>query len=221
MLAPGPRSGCTLSSNQVPSARRLSLRILRAGSSRGSSANPSFVIKSSQNVVVDVIRIVESEPRDVLSPFLEQSSFQIELSSSRDGLLNLPGLLRLWQSGIGGQGLPAVQRPGRVLGTVPAPVLPLVFEEPIVQLPHPVVVPVAETGQHTSRIPDVAHLFGEDVDHGPQPELVLEEAIGNLSDPWVSRSEAQVRENDGPPSRGDVLWDAEKVQPFADVRRLA
>src|SRR5207245_2766898 len=98
---------------------------------------------------------------DVLSPFLEQSSFQIELRSSRDGLLNLPGSLRLWQSGIGGHRLPAVQRPGRALGTVPAPILPLVFEEPIIQLLHPVVVPVAETGQQASSVPDGAHLLGE------------------------------------------------------------
>src|SRR5439155_951791 len=102
-------------------------------------------VKPHQNVVVDVIRIVESEPRDVLSPFLEQSSFQVELSSSRNGPLNLPGSFRLWQSGKGGQGLPAVQRSRRALGTVPTPIFPLVFEEPIIQLLHPVVVAVAES----------------------------------------------------------------------------
>src|SRR2546425_7674798 len=149
-------------------------------------------VKRNQNVVVDVIRIVESEPRDVLSPFPEQSSFQIELSSSQDGLLDLPGSLRLWQSRIRGHGLPAVQRPGRALGPVPAPIRPLVFEDPIVQLPHPVVVPVAETGQHASGNPDVAYLLGEDVDHGPQLELVLEKAVRDLSDSWVPRRETQV-----------------------------
>ena len=167
-----------------------------------------------------MIRIVESEPRDVLSPFLEQSSFQVELSSSRNGPLNLPGSFRLWQSGKGGQGLPAVQRSRRALGTVPTPIFPLVFEEPIIQLPHPVVVAVAETGQQTSGVPDGAHFLGEDVDHGPQLELVLEEAIRDLSDPRVPRSQAQVGENEGPPSGGDVFWDAEKVHPVADVRRL-
>src|SRR2546427_3576972 len=177
-------------------------------------------VKSHQNVVVDVIRIVESEPRDVLSPLLEQAFFQVELSSSRDGPLNLPRSFRLWQSGQGGQGLPAVQRSRRALGTVPAPILSLVFENPIIKLPHPVVVAIAETGQQTSGIPDGAHLLGEDVDHAPHLELVLEEAIRDLSDPWVSRCEAQVRENEGPPSCGDVFWDAEKVHPFADVRRL-
>src|SRR5438552_4613597 len=177
-------------------------------------------VKPHQNVVVDVIRIVESEPRDVLSPFLEQSSFQVELSSSRNGPLNLPGSFRLWQSGKGGQGLPAVQRSRRALGTVPTPIFPLVFEEPIIQLLHPVVVAVAEAGQQTSSVPDGAHLLGEDVDHAPHLELVLEEAIRDLSDPWVSRSEAQIGENEGPPSGGDVFWDAEKVHPFADIRRL-
>src|SRR5207302_9842322 len=54
----------------------------------------------------------------------------------------------------------------------------------------------------------------------PHLELVLEEAIRNLSDPWVVRSEAQVGENEGPPSGGDVLRDTEKIHPFADVRRL-
>src|SRR5437773_6779715 len=96
----------------------------------------------------------------------------------------------------------------------------LVFEEPIIQLPHPVVVAVAETGQQTSGVPDGAHFLGEDVDHGPQLELVLEEAIRDLSDPRVPRSEAQVGENESPPSGGDILWDAEKFHPFADVRRL-
>src|SRR2546427_3826141 len=177
-------------------------------------------VKPNQDVVVDVVRIVESEPRDVFSPFLEQSSFQIELSSSRDGMLNLPGSFRLWQTGKGGHGLPAVQRSGRALGTVPTPILPLIFEHPIIQLPHPVVVPVTETGQQTSSIPDGAHLLGEDVDHRPQLELVLEEAIRDLSDPRVARSEAQVGENEGPPGGGDVLRDAEKVHPVADVRRL-
>ena len=177
-------------------------------------------VKPHQNVVVYVIRIVEPEPREVLSPFLEQPFFQVELSSSRDRLLNLPRSFRLWQSGKGGQGLPAVQRSRRALGTVPTPIFPLVFEEPIIQLPHPVVVAVAETGQQTSGVPDGAHFLGEDVDHGPQLELVLEEAIRDLSDPRVPRSEAQVGENESPPSGGDILWDAEKFHPFADVRRL-
>src|SRR5256886_12048950 len=70
-------------------------------------------VKPHQNVVVDVIRIVESEPREVLTPVPEQSFFQLELSSSRDGLLNLPGSFRLWQSGIGGQGFLAVHRSRR------------------------------------------------------------------------------------------------------------
>src|SRR5207237_6796264 len=177
-------------------------------------------VKPHQNVVVYVIRIVEPEPSEVLSPFLEQPFFQVELSSSRDRLLNLPRSFRLWQSGKGGQSLPAVQRPRRALGTVPAPILPLVFEEPIIQFPHTVVVAVTETGQQTSSVPDGAHLLGEDVDHAPHLKFVLEETIRDLSDPRVPRSQAQVGENEGPPSGGDVFWDAEKVHPVVDVRRL-
>src|SRR5437879_2028587 len=45
--ASGTMSGCTASSNQLPSGWRLFLRILRAGPSRRSSANPSWVITSS------------------------------------------------------------------------------------------------------------------------------------------------------------------------------
>src|SRR3989475_4473355 len=51
-------------------------------------------IEPDEDVVEVVIRIVEPEPRGVPSPLLEQPPFQVELGSSRDRLLDLPGPLR-------------------------------------------------------------------------------------------------------------------------------
>ncbi len=47
-------------------------------------------VKSEQNIVVVMNRGVESEPRQVFPSFLEELSFQIDFSSTRDRTLNLP-----------------------------------------------------------------------------------------------------------------------------------
>src|SRR5439155_3000079 len=188
--------------NSVEKPGPVALPLLAKNSESGLEATipgtsePRDDVESYQEVVVVVRRVVEPEPRSVPSPLLEQLPLEIELRPSRDRPLHRSGPIRLRNRCERAQRFPAVEGPGLAGGTVPAPVLPLVLDHPVVKLPDPAILAISEPRQHSRGVPDDADLLREEVHLRTEVQLVLENEVGQPSDSPIGRREAEVGEDD-------------------------